>query len=48
MSPSTALEESPKRPIVIRRWKSGFQLWLFLGVCVAQALPSNVPKLFYT
>lgn len=47
MSPFTALEESPRRPIVTRRWKSGFQLWLFLGVCVAQGLPRNVLKLFY-
>lgn len=47
MSPSTALRENPRRAIVIRRWKPGFQLWLFLWVCVAQALPRNIPKLSY-
>lgn len=29
-----------------RKWKSVFQLWLFHGVCVPQALPRNMPKFF--
>lgn len=29
-----------------RKCKSGFQLWLFHGVCVPQVLPRNMPKFF--
>lgn len=29
-----------------RKWKSGFRLWLFIGVCVSQALPRNMPRFF--
>lgn len=43
-----SLGEGPREATVIRRWKSGFQLWLFHGVFVTLALPRNLPKFFHT